>query len=231
MAGRIVAMGGGGFSMPEMGKGLDDYILALSGKAIPKVCFIGTASGDSDEYAERFLQAFGRRTAAGVLSLFRRDGSDLRERLLSQDIIYVGGGNTVNLLALWRVHGLDLVLREVWKSGAILCGLSAGAICWFESGVTDSFGPLTALTSGLGFLAGSFCPHYDGVTERRPTYHRLVQGGDIAGGYAVDDGAALHYLGSTMVEAISARQGATAYRVSASATSAAIEERLTARPV
>jgi peptidase E len=124
----------------------------------------------------------------------------------------VGGGNTAHLLAIWRVHGLDVLLRDAWLRGAVLAGISAGMLCWLRGGVTDSFGGLEALTDGLGLIEGSACPHYDGERERRPTLHRLIREG-LPGGWAADDGAALHFHGTELVEAVGSRPGAGAYRV------------------
>ncbi len=210
----IIAMGGGGFSMEPDDPLVDDFILSLTGKPTPKVCFVPTASGDLEAYTERFLQAFpAERAEASFLSLFKRTEPDLRAFVLAQDVIYVGGGSTANLLAVWRAHGLDAILREAWEAGVVLCGVSAGALCWFESGSTDSFGSgLSPLQNCLGFLPGSFCPHYDGEAERRSTYHRFIAGG-LPDGYAADDSAALHFVGTELAEAISSRPDARAYRV------------------
>lgn len=137
----------------------------------------------------------------------------IREHLLAQDAIFVSGGNTANMLAVWRVHGVDAALREAWDEGIVLAGPSAGAICWFECGVTDSFGPeLAPLEAALGFLAGSFCPHYDGEPERRPTYRRLV-GAGFPAGIAADDGVGVRYAGTELAEVVAEREGATAYSV------------------
>ena len=211
---QIVALGGGGFSMEPDNPLLDDFILGLTGKPKPKVCFVPTASGDSDVYAERFFQAFpAERAEASHLSLFKRSIENLREFVRTQDVIYVGGGSTANLLAVWRVHGLDVILREAWEAGVVLCGVSAGALCWFESGSTDSFGSgLSPLRNCLGFLPGSFCPHYDGEALRRSTYHQFILDG-LPDGYAADDSAALHFVGTELVEAISSQPNARAYRV------------------
>ena len=208
----IVAMGGGGFLM-EPSPLLDDYVLALCGKAEPNVCFLATASGDAAADIEAFHRAFPPgRARATHLSLFRRDERDPRERLLAQDMVYVAGGNTVNLLAVWRAHGVDAALREAWEAGVVLCGMSAGSLCWFEAGVTDSYGPLRALHDGLGLLPGSNCPHYDGEAERRPTYRRAVAEG-LPAGIAADDCCALHFAGTELVETVSSRPAAQAYRV------------------
>ena len=210
----IVALGGGGFSMEPDNPALDDYILSLARTSRPKVCFVPTASGDSETYCLRFYAAFARRNCAAThLPLFERASQEVRPFVLDQDVIYVGGGNTANLLAVWRVHGLDAILREAWTRGVVLCGISAGSICWFEAGVTDSFGPtLQPLRNGLGFLPGSNCPHYDGEPQRRPTYRLLIADG-LPPGYAADDGCALHFIGTNLHRVIASRTGASAYRV------------------
>jgi peptidase E len=138
---------------------------------------------------------------------------NLRELVLSRDVIVVGGGNTANMLAVWRVHGFDTLLREAWEQGTVLTGVSAGMICWFEAGVTDSFGPqLEGMRDGLGFLPGSACPHYDGEERRRPVYRELVADG-FPSGYAADDDAALVFDGTELADVWTVREGATAYRV------------------
>lgn len=212
---QIVAMGGGGFSFGHDWRGLDDFAVGLTGASQPKVCFLPTASGDADSYIVRFYDTFpasGYR--ASHLALFTRTVSDLRSFLLDQDLIYVGGGNTANLLAVWRAHGVDVILREAWDAGVVLCGLSAGSLCWFEGGTTDSFGPeLAALNDGLGLIPGSHSPHYDGETHRRPTYHRLVAAGALPSGLAADDGVGLHFVGTELSEVVTTRAGRRAYRV------------------
>jgi len=193
---------------------LDDYILSLARKPSPRVCFVPTASGDSEGYCLRFFDAFSPRDCVPThLPLFKRKAADLRDFVLRQDIIYVGGGNTVNLLAIWRAHGLDQILRDALSEGVVLCGISAGSLCWFEAGVTDSFGPeLAPLRDGLGFLPGSNCPHYDGESKRRPTYHRLIADG-LPAGYAADDGCALHFEAGKIKRIVSSRRTAKAYKV------------------
>jgi peptidase E len=211
----IVALGGGGFG----GAGddaLDDFVLGLAGVERPAVCFVPTASGDADSYVVRFHAAFPPgRALATHLPLFTRDGSDLRRHLLSQDVIYVGGGNTVNMLAIWRAHGVDAILRDAWEAGVVMAGMSAGALCWFEGGVTDSYGAVDGLPDGLGFLPGSMCPHFDSEPGRRPVYLRLVADGSLPPGIAADDHCALHFRGIELAEAVSSRAGAGAYRVDA----------------
>lgn len=206
----IVALGG----HLEPGGPISRYLLALSGKERPRICFLPTATGDSADRIVVFYEAFPSvRCEPSHLELFGVPRGDVREHLLAQDVIFVSGGNTANMLAIWRVHGVDRVLREAWEAGIILCGPSAGAICWFEDGVTDSFGPqLAPLRDGLGFLGGSFCPHYDGEAERRPAYERLVADGFPAG-IAADDGVGVHFEATGLVEVVTERPGARAYRV------------------
>ncbi len=198
-----------------MASPLDDFILSLSRRANPKVCFLPTASGDSDTYVANFYRAFASRTCRpSDLRLFVRTVVNLRELLLDQDVIYVGGGNTANMLAIWRQHAVDPVLRMCWEAGVVLAGISAGMICWFEASITDSFGPqLAPLNDGLRFLPGSACPHYDSEERRRPTYQRLV-GEGFPAGYAADEGVALHFVGTTLHEAVSSRKEGRAYKLS-----------------
>lgn len=212
MSGRIVAMGGGGFSMEPSNPLLDRFVLDLAGRRMPRVCFVPTASGDSDLYIRRFYRAFRKfRCSPTHLSLFRPP-PDPAGFLLRQDVIYVGGGNTRNLLLLWGAWGVDRAMRRAWRAGRVLAGVSAGALCWFEEGVTDSTGTLTPLRC-LGFLRGSHCPHYDGERDRRPAYLRLVADGLLRPGLAADDGAALHFEGGRLVGAVSSRRKARAWRV------------------
>ena len=211
---QIVAMGGGSWPMEPRNPRLDRYIFALANKPRPRICFVPTASGDSRDFVRRFYLAMEKhRCVPSDLPLFRRDERDIGKLLLEQDIIYVGGGNTANLLAVWRLHGVDRAMRAAWQRGVILCGLSAGMNCWFESSVTDSFGPLRDLQDGLGFLPGSACPHHDGEAKRRPTYHDLVRRRVLPAGVAADDGAAVHYVGTTIHRCVASRPNAKAYRV------------------
>lgn len=210
---QIIAMGGGGFSMEPANLSLDQYILNQSKREQPRICFLPTASGDSQNYIQRFYHAFQTLDCVpSHLSLFKPPSSDLASFVMEMDVIYVGGGNTRNLLVLWKEWGLDHILREAWKNGVVVAGISAGAICWFEEGVTDSAGPLTSLKS-LGFLQGSFCPHYDGEKDRRPAYHQLISNKFLCSGYAADDGAALHFINDQLFQTVSSRSGAKAYRV------------------
>jgi dipeptidase E len=211
----IVAMGGGGFSMDGDNPLLDDFVLSLARtRTQPRICFIATASGDNDGYIARFHEVFPpARARATHLKFFARTVVDLKKFVLEQDVIYVGGGSTANLLAVWRLHRLDRALRAAWNRGTVLAGLSAGAICWFEHGVTDSFGHrLRRLDGGLGFLHGGFCPHYDGEVARRPALHGLIRGGFVPT-FALDDGAGAHFVGTRLKEIVSSRPKARAFRV------------------
>ena len=210
----IITFGG---LRPSKGKThpLISYVLSLSKKEHPKVCFIPTATGDSATSIVAFYDRFSSSNATGShLSLFNRTIYDIEEHLLNQDIIMVGGGNTANMLATWRIHGVDVALEKAWNSGVILCGGSAGSLCWFECGTTDSFNlyELEPLYDGLGFLAGSHCPHYNGEEQRRPLYHHLISEG-FAPGYAVDDDAAIHFIGTDVHDVISSNNNAGAYYV------------------
>jgi dipeptidase E len=208
---QILAFGGVDVTSPAHAP-LTDFLLELAGVERPRMLFIGTASFEAPEYALAFYEAFGHRASASHLSLFPWPPAELRARILEQDVVYVGGGNTASMLAVWRVHGVDELLREAWERGVVLAGVSAGMICWFEAGVTDSFGPeLAGFEDGLGFLRGSACPHYDGEERRRPVYRRLVADG-FPPGLAADDGAALHFVEDELADVV-AVGGATAYRV------------------
>jgi dipeptidase E len=210
--GHILAMGGG--DVLSTHSKLEELLLELSGKPRPRVAFLPTAAADSGERIALFLDAFrDRGCEPEVVTLFGMPERPA-ERVAAADVVYVNGGNTANALALWRVHGVDRALRDVWERGGVLGGWSAGGICWFEDGITDSFGPtLRPLGDGLGFLRGSFCPHYDGEPYRRPVYLKAVSDGVVSPGMAADDDAALLYEGTELREVVSQRDGARAYRV------------------
>ena len=206
----IVAFGG---HVMEPDEAANDFLLELTGERDPRVLFVPTASGDSDYHIARYHRAFpASRCRASHLKLFAIPPRDVREVVLEHDLVFVGGGNTANMLAVWRVHRLDEVLRDAWEQGVVLAGTSAGAICWFEAGVTDSYRAALDGIDCLGFLRGSNCPHYDGEETRRPAYHRLVAAGFPAG-IAVDDGCALHFVGDELADVIAATPGARAYAV------------------
>ena len=208
---QIIAIGGGGFYRDPENLELEKYVIKQTAVDSPRVAFVPTASGEPDHYVASFYAAFlklGCRPS--VLTFFKRT-PDLRSFLLHQDVIYVGGGNTKTLLAVWRDWGAVEILREAWESGIVLAGVSAGAICWFEQGLTDSFFAGLRPLDGLGFLPGSCCPHYDGEVERRPSYHRLLAAGEIAAGVALEDWTAAHFKGTEIHRVITAKRGARAY--------------------
>ena len=225
----IIAMGGGGFSMEPDNLALDRYVIAQTAKARPKVCFLAQASGESQDYTLRFYNAFNQLDCqASHLSLFQPHTADLETFLFSQDVIYVGGGNTKSMLALWREWNLPAILRRAGEQGTILAGISAGSICWFEQGLTDSIpGKLTMLPC-LGFLSGSCTPHYDGEVNRRPSFQTLVANGSIMPGYAFDDGAAGHFVDGNLAACVGSRPNAKGYHVN-SHDSQAIETMLETR--
>lgn len=211
---QIIAMGGGGFSMEPDNLALDRYVIAQTDKARPKVCFIPTASGEAQEYIINFYKTY---TALGCeptyLSLFRLPTADLESYVLEKDVIYVGGGNTLSMLALWREWGIDEILFKAYAAGIVLAGISAGANCWFQECSTDSVPGELRVLSGLGFVSGSFCPHYDGETQRRPSLHKMIAEEHIMAGYAADDGAAVHLIDEKLVNAVSSRPQAKVYWV------------------
>jgi dipeptidase E len=212
----IIAMGGGGFSDGRRGRGLDEYVVAQSKNDRPRVCFIPTASGDAQVYIDRFYRAFanlGARPTHLTLFMPQKTRLGIADFLAGQDIIYIGGGNTRNLLILWKAWDLVTALKRAYESGVIIAGISAGALCWFQSGLTDSYpGRLTAL-KGLGWLRGSFCPHFDSEPKRKPIYRRLIDSGELPGGYAVDDGVALHFVNEEFSSAVRARKNAAARHI------------------
>ena len=215
-------MGGGGFTAGAGDPELDELVLRLTGVPRPRLCLLPTAGGDSEHQIRRFYETYGDRLCEpSHIALFRlgRRPVPLREHLLAQDAIYVGGGSMVNLLAIWRAQGLDEILREAWRNGVVLAGLSAGSMCWFQWGVTTSSGA-AAPVPGLGFLPGSNSVHHDSEPARRPVYVQAVRRGELPPGWAVDDGAALLFKGTHLAEVVSARENARAYAVTPSSVRA-----------
>ena len=204
-------MGGGG-DTPEQTQLLYDYVLGLTRPERPRIMWVPTAILEMPSGFEAFHDRFGSRGELTNLRTFPWPPENLRDLILGQDAICVSGGSTANMLAIWRVHGIDELLREAWENGTVLFGASAGMICWFEAGVTDSYGPQLEGMDCLGWFSGSACPHYDGEERRRPRYRELVDGG-FPEGIAADDGVGLHYVGTELAEIVTCRPGATAYRV------------------
>jgi dipeptidase E len=203
----IVPMGGG-----KMCDGVGRFLVELTGKPRPKVLYVGTASAEDPEAALRTYDRFAALAEVSRLEFFPWPPENLRAVVLDQDIVFVGGGNTANMLAIWRLHGVDELLREALDRGIVLSGSSAGGICWFEHGVTDSFGPQLGAMQCLGFLSGSFCPHWNDEELRRPVYHGLLKDGFPAG-YAAEAGVGLHFVDGELQEVIGCDDGAKAYRV------------------
>ncbi|MGD9694239.1 MAG: Type 1 glutamine amidotransferase-like domain-containing protein [Thermoleophilia bacterium] len=210
----IVACGGGGWSSDGRPGPVEDYILGLAGAARPRVCLLPTASGDSDWLVARFYDAFARlECEPSHLALFRAHPDAAAPRLLAADVIYVGGGSSANLMAVWEVHGLGPVLSEAWRRGVVLAGVSAGAICWFEAGLTNSLGAGFAAVRGLGVVGGGFCPHADSDPGRLDVLRGLVDSGRMPPTLAVDDDAAVHLTGDGPPVLLSARPGRSARRI------------------
>jgi dipeptidase E len=209
---QIIALGGGGFSMEPENLLLDQYIIGQSQNKKPKICFLPTASGDQQSYIDRFYEAFGEMDCIPAhFSLFEPNFNDAEEFLLGQDIIYVGGGNTRNMMILWKEWGLDELLIQCYQEGIILAGISAGSICWFEEGLTDPLNGSLYPIKGLGILKGSHCPHYDGENKRKPAYRQHIREALMKPGYAADDGAALHFVDEILYKSVSSRKNSSAY--------------------
>jgi peptidase E len=207
-------MGGRGFLMEPDNLLLDQYILSQAHMNVQKTCFIPTASGDADNYIEKFYETFNKLTCEpSHLSLFSPNFIDLKAYVLQHDILYVGGGKTSNMLLLWKEWELDTILKEAYEKRMILAGISVGSICWFGEGVTDSTSGTLSKIDCLGFLTGCNCPHYDGERNRRPSYNELIKSGEIKAGYAVDDGIALHFKNEELSASVGSRPTAKAYVV------------------
>jgi peptidase E len=228
----VVAIGGGMLMPREAIPYHVEYAIRLSGKVAPRLCVLNQAVGDDPAYYLRFYDRLANSPAeVRHLSLFPMPNvEDPEDFLLSQDIIFVGGGSVANMVAVWRVHGVDQILRKAWHAGIVLAGSSAGGICWFEGGTTDSFGArLRPYTDSLGMLAGSFCPHYNSEPQRRPLFRSLVAEGALPGGLACDDGVGGHYVDDSLAEIISDRPDGEAYRVDPDGAGAFTETRLPVR--
>jgi dipeptidase E len=228
---QIVAFGGGGFSMEWGNPLLDDHVLSLTGVPHPKVCFLPTASGDADHYVVRFYRAFpASQCEPSHISLFRRETGvgDPHGHLLDQDLIYVGGGSLVSLMGTWRAHGLDEALYDAWRAGVVLCGGSAGSLCWFSHAVSCFHEGPTRELEGLGFLPWSNAVHYTDEPGRQSAFLDAVAGG-MPDGYGVGDAAALHFVGTELNEVVSSRPEARAWYVSGDGAGGANERDLPVR--
>ena len=221
---RILALGGHDFDRRVGNDAISDLIVELADSPRPRICLLPTASGDPEEQIARFRRTFAERDCVPlVISLFRLGEKpiDLREELLGQDVIYVGGGSMVNLAAVWRAHGLDEILRECWREGILVCGQSAGAMIWFQAGITSSQGE-PAIAAGLGLLPGSACVHYLSEPVRRRRFLRAIASGEIESGLGLEDQTGALFEGTELVETISARDGAEVWE--ATLNGAGVEE-------
>jgi dipeptidase E len=213
---QILCIGGGGFSMEAGNPLLDEFALGLTGRTRPRICFLPSASGDADHYIVRFYRHFpASRCEPSHLSLFRRERAPAppREHLLAQDLIYVGGGSVRSLLGVWHAHGIDEVLREAWERGIVLCGLSAGSLCWFAEGVSTFHGGPPDRVPGLGLLPWSNTVHYSSEAARRDALHAWLGEGMASPAYAADDGAALHFVDEDLAQVVASRPDSRAYRI------------------
>lgn len=209
-------MGAGRAIMSQPDNPLHEYLLSLTEEERPAVCFLPTASGDLPEYIDEFYKTYSAEKCRPChLQLFYREVLDLEKLLLEQDVIIVGGGNTANMLAVWKLHGVDQILRKAYQRGILLAGGSAGAICWFEGGISDSFSSkrLEPLSCGLGLLRGSVAPHYDVDPLRKPAFEKSILSGQLKDGFAIDDASALYFVNEEIVEVVSSQQDSNAYRV------------------
>ena len=216
MGQHIVAIGGGGLAAVGERRPMVEFLLGLARRPHPRICVVSTATGDNPAGPLSFYDAMrGLDCVPSHLDLFPMPNvPDVHAHLLAQDVVYVGGGSVANLLAVWRTHGLDEILRAAWEAGIVLSGTSAGSLCWFEGGTTDSFGPdLQPVTNGLAFIPASNTPHYDSEAQRRPLYQGLVGNGTLSPGWAADDTVGLHFTGIEFAEAVSYDPKARAWRV------------------
>ena len=232
----VVAFGGLPWrnSLPVGRQAFRDYLCGLTGRPGPRIAVLTTASGDEPAGAAQDCGWFeGGGAEVGHLALFPMPSvADSEDFLLSRDLIFVGGGSVANMVAVWRVHQLDRILRAAWQAGVVLAGVSAGAICWFEGGTTDSFGPdLRPFIDGLGFLAGSYCPHYDSEPGRRPLFTSLVAAGRLPAGIACDDGAGAHFIDDAQHAGVRGLPGASGYRVGPDGSGGFTETGLAAAPL
>ena len=212
--GQIIAIGGGGFGRNPNHRIIEKYILDQTESKCPNICFIPTASAEDKAYTVNYYSAFTKLNCNPIHINFFQRTPRLDSIINKQDIIYVGGGNTKSMLAVWREWKLDKLLVKAYNRGAILCGVSAGAICWFEQGITDSWASNLNIMECLSFIEGCYCPHYDGEKDRRPSVHKFILDGKIDSCYAVEDGAALHFKNEELINNISFYKNKNSYIVS-----------------
>lgn len=209
---QIIALGGGGFSEEE-NSSLDSYILQQSEKEIPRICFVPTASNDAQGYIEKFIQAFRSLNCEPTVIALSDPSRNLKEFVQQQDIIYVGGGNTEYMLQRWRETGLDLLFRHAYERGTILAGLSAGAMCWFQYGITDQKQNGFRSIEGLGLLNGTFCPHANKGLGYFEVFEQLLLEDEVPSGYACEDNLGLHFINGKLVEIIRSQDTASGFYI------------------
>jgi len=211
--GQVIAIGGGGFGRNPNKPIIEEYIVNQSNSSKPNILFIPTASAEDKAYTVNFYKAFGQfNTKLSILNFFQRTPR-IDSLINKQDIIYVGGGNTKSMIAVWKEWKLDKLLEKAYNNGAVLCGVSAGAICWFEKGITDSWASNLNIMDCLSLLPGTCCPHYDSEAQRRPTVHNLIKNGKIDECYAIEDGAAIHFKEGKLHTSVGFYKNAQSYIV------------------
>ncbi len=210
----IVAIGGGGFGRSLGTLEIEKYIISLANKKRPKICFIPTASGDSDLYKLNFYRAFSKLDCISSHIDFFSRTENLEEKVLTQDIIYVGGGNTKSMLAVWKEWDLHRILQNAYEKGIVMSGVSAGAICWFDKGITDSFADELNIIDCLGMVDGTACPHFDEETEREPYVNDVIKKEIINSCICIEGNCALHIKDDFEYLSIDFGNGKKCFRVS-----------------
>ena len=210
---QVIAIGGGGFGRTQKSHLIEQYILDQSSQEKPNICFIPTATGDLDPYVVNFYSVFSKLNCnPSHISFFKRT-IDLEEHILNQDVIFVGGGNTKSMLAVWKDWGLDLILKKAYDQGAVMSGVSAGAICWFEQGLTDSWASELKMMPCMNFISGNCAPHYDEEPQRRPATKKLLQDNAISFMYGIEGGAALHFINEQPEKTVRFQKNKHSYNV------------------
>ena len=209
---QVIAIGGGGFGRTQESNLIEQYILDQTSKTKPKICFIPTATGDLDSYIVNFYSVFTKlKCEPSHISFFKRT-MDLQSHIQKQDAIFVGGGNTKSMLAVWRDWGLDLILKDAYLRGVVMSGVSAGAICWFEAGLTDSWASDLKMMECMNFIPGNCAPHYDEEPERRPATKKFLENKSIDFMYGIEGGAALHFIDEMPNSTIRFKKNKNAYK-------------------
>lgn len=210
---QVIAIGGGGFGRTQESNLIEQYILDQTDKKNPNICFIPTATGDLDSYIVNYYTVFSKLNCHPTHVSFFKRTIDLKKHILKQDVIFVGGGNTKSMLAVWKDWGLDIILKCAYVQGAVMSGVSAGAICWFENGLTDSWASELKMMQCMNFIPGNCAPHYDEEPERRPATKKLLKNKSIDFMYGIEGGAALHFINEKPKSTIRFKKNKQAYKV------------------